>query len=160
MRFLQLIALMALVAVVLAGCGTDEQSLDPPDINYGVDMSEMGMPVADPRFTVATLPTGSDDWLLFDDIGEFLRYHQTKSSDFQVIWVPDFETEEWIRAEDAFFVQSEEFCFSPMKWCVAAFSSEDKAQQAVDEYTGTMWSWDTVFDKTWDQAPVPEAHGH
>ena len=41
------------------------------EINYGVDMAEMGMPVVDPRFTVATLPDDSDEWLLFDDIGEF-----------------------------------------------------------------------------------------
>ena len=155
MRLSRLISLLTLVAVLVSGCGSEEQSLDPPDIEYGVDMSEMGMPVVDPRFTVAALPTNSDDWLLFDDIGEFLRYHQTKSSDFQVIWVPDFESEKFIRAEDAYYVQSDEFCFSPMKWCVAAFSSESRAQQAVDKYTGTMWSWNTVFDQTWDQAPAP-----
>ncbi len=157
MRISRMIALFAVVAIVLAGCGSDEQSLDPPDINYGVDMAEMGMPVVDPRFTVAALHNDSDEWLLFDDIGEFLRYHQIKSDDFQVIWVPDFETEEWIKAEDAYFVQSDEFCFSPMKWCVAAFSSEEKAQAAVEEYTGEMWSWETVFDETWDQAPLPES---
>lgn len=160
MRLSRLIALLAVVAIVVAGCGSDEQSLDPPDINYGEDMSEMGMPVVDPRFTVATLPTDEEEWLLFDDIGEFLRYHQTQSSDFQVIWVPDFDTEEWMKAENAYFVQSDEFCFSPMKWCIAAFSSEERAQEAIDEYTGDMWSWETVFDETWDQAPVPENHSN
>lgn len=151
----RLISLLTLLAIVLVGCGGEEQSLDPPDIEYGVDMSEMGMPVVDPRFTVATLPTDSDDWLLFDDIGEFLRYHQTRSSEFQVIWVPDFTTREWVKAEDAWFVQSDGFCFSPMKWCIAAFSSEESALAAVDEYTGEVWSWDTVFEETWDQAPAP-----
>ena len=155
MRIFGLVTLVALLAIIMVGCGEEEQSLDPPEISYGVDMSEMGLPVVDPRFTVAALPMESKDWLLFDDIGEFLRYHQTKSSDFQVVWVPDFNTEEWIKAEDAWFVQSDGFCFSPMKWCIAAFSSQESASVAIDEYTGEMWNWENVFEETWDQAPAP-----
>lgn len=158
MRFLQLVAVMAIVSVLLAGCGDDEMSLDPPDIEYGVDMSEMGMPVVDPRFTVAALPKDSNEWLLFDDIGEFLKYHQNESSEFQVMWVPDHDSEEWLKAEDAWYVQSDEFCYSPMKWCVAAFDSEESAHEAHMEYGGEMWSWDQVFDVSWEQAPVPTDH--
>ena len=158
MRFLQLLAVLAIVGVLLAGCGDDEMSLDPPDIEYGVDMSEMGMPVVDPRFTVATLPKDSDDWLLFDDIGEFLKYHQNASSDFEVMWVPDHDSEEWLKAEDAWYVQSDEFCYSPMKWCVAAFDSEESAHEAHMEYGGEMWNWDQVFDVSWEHAPVPQDH--
>ena len=158
MRFLQLFAVLAIVGVLLAGCGDDEMSLDPPDIEYGVDMSEMGMPVVDPRFTVATLPKDSNDWLLFDDIGEFLKYHQNTSSDFEVMWVPDHDSEEWLKAEDAWYVQSDEFCYSPMKWCVAAFDSEESAHEAHMEYGGEMWNWDQVFDVSWEHAPVPQDH--
>lgn len=150
------IAFVALAAlIVLAACGKDEDSLDPPEINYGVDMSEMGMPVVDPRFTVATLPEDSSEWLLFDDIGEFLKYHQTQSGDFQVMWVPHHDTEEWMKAEDAWFVQSDKYCYSPMKWCVAAFDSEETAHEAHMEHGGEMWSWETVFEADWSQAPVP-----
>lgn len=153
------IALVALAAMlVLAACGGDDDSLDPPEINYGVDMAEMGMPVVDPRFTVATLPEDSSDWLLFDDIGEFLKYHQTRTSDFQVRWVPNHDTEEWMAAEDAWYVQSEQYCYSPMRWCVAAFDSEDAAHEAHMEHGGEMWSWDTVFDADWSLAPTPHEH--
>lgn len=160
MRTFRLSVTLLLVGVIVAACGSDEQSLDPPDINYGVDMSEMGMPVVDPRFTVATLPEDSSDWLLFDDIGEFLKYHQNESSAFQVMWVPDHNTEEWLKAEDAWYVQSDEFCYSPMKWCVAAFETEESAHEAHMEYGGEMWNWESVFDVSWQQAPVPNEHEH
>ena len=39
-------------------------------VSYNEDISEMGMFVVDPRYTVAALPGESDEWLLFDDIGE------------------------------------------------------------------------------------------
>lgn len=153
---LRFVGSILVVAVLLVACGGDSKSLDPPKIEYGVDMAEMGMPVVDPRFTVATLPEGSDEWLLFDDIGEFLRYYQIRSNKFQVIWIPDVNTEEWVKSEDAWFVQSDEYCYSPMRWCVAAFKDEESARAAIESYGGDIYSWKTVFDKVWDQAPVPE----
>lgn len=153
-------SMVSLAAIlVFAACGGDNDNLDPPEINYGVDMAEMGMPVVDPRFTVATLPEDEDEWLLFDDIGEFLKYYQTQSSEFQVMWVPNHDTEEWMHAEETWFLQSDEYCYSPMRWCVAAFDSEDAAHEAHMEHGGEMWSWDTVFDEDWSLAPVPHDHG-
>lgn len=159
MKPVGLFALLLALAVVLAGCGGEEKSLDPPKINYGADMSEMGMPVVDPRFTTAALPEGSSEWLLFDDVGEFLKYYQHESSDFQVMWVPDHNTENWVKAEDAWYVQSDEYCYSPMKWCVAAFANEESAKEAHKSFGGELWSWDSVFDASWDKAPAPHEHG-
>ncbi len=159
MKRFGLLSVSLILALVLAGCGGEEQSLDPPDINYGVDMSEMGMPVVDPRFTVATLPEGSSEWLLFDDVGEFLKYYQNETQEFRVMWVPDHNTEEWVKAEEAWYVQSDEYCYSPMKWCVAAFESEATAREAQAKFGGELWSWDDVFTTSWDQAPAPHEHG-
>ncbi|MCA9832868.1 MAG: hypothetical protein KC435_02920 [Thermomicrobiales bacterium] len=157
----RLISMLIVMVIVLAGCGGDSgDKLDPPKINYGTDMSEMGMPVTDARFTVAALPEGSDEWLLFDDIGEFLKYYQHESSAFQVMWVPDHNTEEFVHAEDAWYVQADQFCYSPMKWCVAAFADEESAAAASDEFDGEMWNWETVFDADWSQAPTPVEHSH
>lgn len=152
------IALIAVVAVLVACGGDDENRLDPPEIEYGVDMSEMGMPVTDARFTVATLPKESEDWLLFDDIGEFLKYVQAHDQEFDVMWVPDMNTEEWVHAEDALYLESEHLTFSPMGWGVAAFKDEASAQAAQEEHGGDIFTWETVQDQTWDQPPAPEGH--
>lgn len=160
MKLIRIFTVLLASMLVLAACGNDKDSLDPPKINYGVDMAEMGMPVVDPRFTVATLPEGTSNWLLFDDIGEFLKYHQHKSSEFQVMWVPDHDSEDWVKAEDAWYVQADEFCYSPMRWCVAAFETEDAASRAHESFGGEMWSWKTVFDADWSQSPVPHGMDH
>lgn len=161
MMQVRLVSIFTLLMVILAGCGGDDaDKLAPPKINYGSDMSEMGMPVTDARFTVAVLPEGTDDWLLFDDIGEFLKYYQHESSDFQVIWIPDHNTNEFVHAEDAWFVQADQFCYSPMKWCVAAFGTEDSANAAHSEYGGEIWHWDSIFDADWSEAPAPAEHHH
>lgn len=159
MNRLRILSVLFAAMIVLVGCGNDEISLDPPKIEYGVDMSEMGMPVVDDRFTVATLPNDSSDWLLFDDIGEFLKYYQNESGEFQVMWVPDHDTKEWVKAEDAWFVQSDTFCYSPMKWCVAAFADEESARSAHNEHGGEIWNWVEVMEHDWHQAPEPH-HSH
>lgn len=161
MKLVRFASVLFAMLLVFVACGEDKGALDPPKINYGVDMSEMGMPVVDPRFTVATLPEGTENWLLFDDIGEFLKFHQNRSEAFQVMWVPDHDTEKWVTAEDAWYVQADEFCYSPMKWCVAAFASEESAQKAQSQFGGDMWNWKTVFDADWSQSPMPMNHdGH
>lgn len=148
---------MFAAALVLAGCGGDDAiSLDPPDIEYGVDMSEMGMAVVDPRYTAAVRPEGEDEWILFDDNGEFLKYLQVHpDTSYEVQWVHDFNDEQWVRAEDAWYLESRELTTSPMGWGVATFKDEESAKAAQDEFGGDLYSWDEVRQRTWDQPPGP-----
>ncbi len=154
-RTLPATALAALAALLLlTGCGGDEVSLDPPEIAYGEDISEMGMFVVDPRYTVAALQ-GNDEWLLFDDIGELLKYHDRfPDTEFQVTWVNDYHTEEWLKAEDATYVQSTAFN-SPMGWQVAAFEHEEEAHELHLEHGGEMMTWDEAMEREWTDPPAP-----
>lgn len=142
-------------AMALAGCGGDKRSLDPPEIRFNEDISEMGMFVTDPKFTVATLLAGEAEWLLFDDIGEFLKYTQHRKPDYDAAWVPDYNDESWIKAEDAWYLESPSLRHSPMGWGVGCFKDETSASAAVDELGGELYRWDTVFGKTWDMPPKP-----
>ncbi len=150
----------ALVALlVLTACGGDEVSLDPPDITYGEDISEMGMFVVDPRFTVAALQD-NDEWLLFDDIGELLKYHHRHPDiEFQVTWVNDYHSEEWLHAEDATYVQSPGFN-TPMGWLVGAFESEDDAHAFHLEHGGEMMTWEEATSREWTDPPAPDHSIH
>lgn len=155
LRHVRIVSILV-IALALVACGSSGSKTDPPEINYGQDMSEMGMPVSDPKFTAAVLPEDSDTWILFDDIGEFLRYYQMQQPKTQAMWVPDVNSGDWVKAEDAWYLQSDEYCYSPMKWCVAAFKDEDSARNAEQQYGGDIWNWEDVFDKTWDKPPAPE----
>lgn len=154
---LSIVALAALL--VLTSCGKDEVSLDPPEITYGEDISEMGMFVVDPRYTVAALPP-EGDWILFDDIGELLKYHdRIPGTEFRATWVNDYYTEEWLPAEEAIYLQSGEFN-SPMGWMVAAFANEDEARAFQDEHGGELMTWEEADAQEWTDPPAPDSALH
>lgn len=155
---IRLVVVALLAIVTLAACGEDEVSLDPPEVKYGEDISEMGMFVVDPRYTVATMPEGEDEWLLFDDIGELFKYRDAHSdAKFQVIWVNDYHTEDWLKAEDAWYVESPGVN-SPMGWGISAFEQEDEAKAFHEEHGGELMTWDEVDGRTWTAPPAPVGH--
>jgi copper chaperone NosL len=151
--------LLASVAVILAtllsGCGDSEASLDPPEIHYGEDISEMGMFVVDPRYTVAALPGDSDKWLLFDDIGEFFKYLDLHpDTEFRAMWVNDYRDKDWLKAEDAWYVESSKIK-SPMGWGIAAFRDEADARATAEDAGGTVMTWQETREREWAEPPGP-----
>lgn len=148
---------LLLAGFVLVACGGDDESrLDPPDIEYGVDMAEMGMPVVDPRYTVAILPEGEEEWILFDDVGEFLKYITTRDDvTYDAMWVHDYSDESWVKAEDAWYLESRELTSSPMGWGVATFKDQESASTAQVELGGDLYDWESVQQETWDRPPAP-----
>lgn len=153
-------ALAALLT--LSACGGDNEiSLDPPTVRYNEDISEMGMFVVDPRYTVAWLPD-EGDWVLFDDIGEMFKYRVVRFPDAEakVIWVNDYHDQKWLKAEEAWYVETTEIN-SPMGWGVAAFRDEAAARQFQAETGGELMTWQDVLNAAWDAppAPVPPSNG-
>ena len=158
--FRSLAMLAAIAMLVLAGCGgSGGNNLDPPEITYGEDVSEMGMFVTDPRYTVAALPE-EGEWILFDDIGELFRYRVRHSEQaFQATWVNDYHSEEWLAAEDAWYLQSVDLS-SPMGWGVAAFRDEDAARAFQVEHGGELMTWADTGGREWTDPPAPEGVEH
>lgn len=156
MKRILISAMAVLLLLAVAGCGKEKVSLDPPSIKYGEDISEMGMAVVDPRFTVAALPEKDNSWILFDDIGELLKYHDRfPDVKFRATWVHDYLTEEWIHAEDAWYVESAGFT-TPMGWLVGAFAKESDAQAFLTEHGGTMMTWAEANARQWVDPPAPD----
>jgi copper chaperone NosL len=153
---LLLVAFIVMLTVPVA-CGDDEVDLTPPEIRYGEDISEMGMFVVDPRYTVAALPAETNKWLLFDDIGELFKYREAHASDeFQVMWVNDYQSEEWLEAEHAWYVESRELN-TPMGWGIAAFREKSAAEAMQQDIGGEVLAWDDVENRSWPAPPGPEA---
>jgi copper chaperone NosL len=151
-------AVLAIAVVVLAGCGGEKEvSLDPPTVKYNEDISEMGMFVVDPRYTAAWLPTEGNDWILFDDIGEMFKYRFARFPDSEprVVWVNDYNDQQWIKAEEAWYLESTDIN-SPMGWGLAAFRDEASARERQSEFGGTVLSWSDVQARPWSAPPAPE----
>lgn len=149
-----LISLAAAILLLTACGGEKSVSHDPPTVKYGEDISEMGMFVTDPRFTVAALI--DDEWVLFDDIGEMLRYRDIHpETEIQVLWTHDYHSQEWLKAEDAWYAQSQGFT-TPMGWLVGSFADEDAARAFVEEHGGVVMTWDEADARTWTSPPAPD----
>jgi copper chaperone NosL len=79
----------------------------------------------------------------FDDIGGMVAYIDEISEDVAVFWVHDFDTEEWLKAEEAFYVESQQQ--TPMGFGVIAFSDQQRADQWATENEGVMLSYADLF---------------
>lgn len=135
----RLISLLV-VAATLVGCGKAATAPAPPVIHYGEDVSAgCGMIIDDPRFAVGALPDRGKP-LLFDDIGDFLDYRQAHQLSLSAVFVHDYDSKDWVRADTAWFVWSPAV-HSPDGSGLAAFASEVSARQFQAGHGGQLYPW-------------------
>lgn len=83
----------------------------------------------------------------FDDIGCMANFIRSKRNTRKVVarFVMDFDSREWIKADDAYYVRSPELT-TPMNGGIIAFVDQSKAQEAVGKYHGTQLRSNDVFN--------------
>ncbi len=137
--FVLLVSLLFIVA-----CSGNAGLEEPPQIVYGVDPCDRCLMIINEARFAAAYITGSGETRRFDDIGGMAAYKDEVKEDIVAYWVHDFETESWLKAEDAFFVGSEQQ--TPMGFGIVAFSDQQAAKKWSDEHGGTMLTFEDVFD--------------
>lgn len=137
-------SVMAVAAIVSAGCGARPSGPQPPDIAFGRDVCEQcGMIISEARFACATvLDDGSSH--KFDDIGEMVMYHfDHPDQQVTAYFVHDYNTEAWTRAEPAFYVQSDNIK-TPMGHGLAAFAAKTDAEAYATKAGGKVFNFDEM----------------
>ena len=83
----------------------------------------------------------------FDDIGCMSNFVKGRQDRAEIVayFVMDFESRQWVKAEDAYYVSSPELK-SPMGGNTAAFKDEAKAREAVAKFKGRLLRFDELFD--------------
>lgn len=147
--------LFSLAFILLVACQSQADLSQPPEIFYGEDLcEECGMIISDPRFAAAYY-TQNGDARQFDDIGGMAVHHAEHQEGIAQFWVHDFETEEWIKAEQAYFVMSDQV-HSPMDYGIVAFSDEIRAKEFASDINAMVMSFDAVFDSISDGSTTHE----
>jgi copper chaperone NosL len=85
----------------------------------------------------------------FDDIGCMIRYvkgNQNKDT-IAAYFVVDFDSQSWVKAEEAHYVRSSEFK-TPMSGGMVAFKDKSKADGAVAKHQGELLSFSDLMRKT------------
>jgi copper chaperone NosL len=139
-KFIAIIILAFVVA-----CQSPVDLSQPPEIRYGEDMcTECGMIISEPRFASAYY-TVDGDARRFDDIGGMASHHTGLQEDVAQFWVHDYDTEEWIIADQAFFVMSDHL-HTPMDFGVVAFSDQERAQKLASEINAMVMTFEGLME--------------
>lgn len=131
------VLIMAALAVIggLASCSGGTAS-GPPEINYGRDVCDQcHMIISEARYAAAYRDTQGRPFA-FDDIGDMMEHlDASEAVDTATAWVHDFESEDWIDVNDAWFVHSSDI-ETPMGGGTIAFTERTDAERhALDNGT-------------------------
>lgn len=147
-----LVVIISIVMSFVTACTAPGGAIQPPTIHYGEDQCmTCGMIINDPRFATAAVVQGGDP-LLFDDIGDYLAYQQAHHLAPRAVFVHDYRTREWLRAETAWYLLSPNVK-TPMGWGLAAFSDESGARQLQAKVSGEILTWRDLTSRTWPERP-------
>jgi copper chaperone NosL len=98
------------------------------------------------RFAAATL-LADGDYRKFDDIREMLIYHMEQPTEQAVAWfVHDYQSEDWLRGEEAFYVAVDNIA-TPMDGGIVAFGDQAAAQSFAAERGGVVYNLDEIRAK-------------
>jgi copper chaperone NosL len=118
----------------------------PPTLHYGEDVCEFcGMIISEERFAAAYV-TADGHGHTFDDIGDMIKAYLKMQEDVTAFFVHDHESGNWVRAETAYFVLSQELP-TPMFSGLAAFDSKDKANAFAMEVAGEWFTFEELLTR-------------
>jgi len=140
LRWLFLAALLT-----LAACGGGLATPEPANIRFGeTTCAECGMIISQPKYAGSFAYAegeGRFKSLAFDDIGDMISHMRKHPELIPVgVWVHDYDSEEWIDAETAYFVESSAIR-SPMGHGVAAFADKAAAERLAADTEGKVLDW-------------------
>ncbi|MCL4261847.1 MAG: nitrous oxide reductase accessory protein NosL [Anaerolineae bacterium] len=150
--------LLLTASFLLALTACSGNNLDtPPEIAYGRDVCvQCGMIISEPQFA-ASYTTKTGDVRLFESIEDMAMYHIEHQEDVHLFWVHDYETEEWVRGDEAVYVLSETI-ITPMGAGVVAAADEAGADVLVAQGGGTAVSLDQLLALA--KSGILGGHGH
>ena len=126
------------IAVLVVFTSCQKRAVEPVAIETTDMCSFCRMSISDKRYA-AELIDEAEGVFKFDDIGCMTNFIKQKRSNVPTaaLFVMDFESREWMKAEDAFYVRSAELK-TPMSHGLAAFKHKSSAETAVAKYNGTL----------------------
>jgi copper chaperone NosL len=132
------------VGLLLAGCDrAPDIHAEPPEIIYGETVCDRcNMIISEPRFAAAYWTADGDPYR-FDDLGEMILFYQETSPEVASFWVHDYDSVEWLPAEDATFVTS--MLQTPMGFGTIAFAEPAAAEAWAAEHDGELLTFEELL---------------
>jgi copper chaperone NosL len=118
-------AALILILVSLVACASGD--VKPVPIEDGDMCSFCRMAISEKQYA-SEMITDDERVLKFDDIGCMLRYRKKAGTELRpaAIFVTDYETRQWIKAQDATFLRSQTIK-TPMSSGIVAYADKARA---------------------------------
>ena len=139
------VVLAVLSLTLLAACGGGPDLDEPPDIRYGEDVCDRCLMIINEARYAAAYVKPDGEARRFDDIGGMVAYIDEVAEDVAVFWVHDYDTEEWLKADEAFYVESDDLV-TPMGFGIVAFADRSRAEEWAAEQAGILRSYSEMFE--------------
>ncbi|MBB6447337.1 nitrous oxide reductase accessory protein NosL [Bacillus benzoevorans] len=149
----------AVMLFIISGCGNKE--IEPRAIDEKNDKCvQCNMAVADDQFATQ-LVTEKGQIFTFDDIGCMFQWkEQNQNEKIAAEFVRDYETLEWIKLDEAFYVYHKEI-YTPMAYNVVSFATEENAKKFAAEYGAEMMKGTEINEHSWGMSEEGmEGHSH
>jgi copper chaperone NosL len=131
--------LLSLVGWLAVSCNSGPNLDEPPEIRYGEDTCERCLMIINEARYAAAYVRPDGQARRFDDIGGMIAYTREVAEDVAVFWVHDFDTEEWLKADEAYFVKSDHL--TPMGFGIVAFGEQGRAESWANQEGGMIMSF-------------------
>lgn len=130
--------MLALIFSLLVFADCQTRKIEPVAIAPEDMCSYCKMAISQRQYA-AELIDSEGQALKFDDIGCLLNFIKQRSVNVTggSLFVMDFDQRQWIKADNAFYVESKEVP-TPMNGGIVAFKDEAKAQEAAGKYHGRL----------------------
>jgi copper chaperone NosL len=134
---------LLLSALWLEGCG--KPKIEPVEIAAEDMCAFCKMAISEKQYAAEFLNQDGDA-SKFDEIGCLANQLKTRQNrrDIAAFFVVDYDSRQWVNAEQAYFVRSEEFK-TPMNGHIVAFKDRSKADGAAAKYHGNLLAFSKVF---------------
>jgi copper chaperone NosL len=136
---------LTLVAFALFMAACQEPPAKPADIREQDACARCKMPISDVRYA-AELIDKAGALRKYDEIGCFVNDVKLKfpKRNFRASFVMDYDKKQWLKAEDAFFVRSEQIR-TPMSGGIVAFSEKNRADAVASQFQGQVLKYEDLF---------------
>lgn len=138
-----LVAAVAILVAVAAGCEREPRPIEPPEIAYGEDVCDRcGMIISEERYAAGMMVEDEDGraYRLFDDVAGLVLY-EGEQPDVRVLgrWVKDYVTRRWLTADSAAYVEAGSL-ETPMAFGIVA-TARARADSLAGALDGRVLDW-------------------
>jgi copper chaperone NosL len=144
------LSLAFLTLLVFSACRSTPEIDTPPEIRYGEDTCDRCQMIINEARYASVYVAVDGQTRRFDDIGGMVAFGEETGENASVYWVHDYESESWLKADQAVFVMSEQE-LTPMGFGIVAFSSREQAESWASEHSGMMMTFAELMDQNLDQ---------